>query len=423
MGGLYKDNIIQPRATKPWRIDTDPASFGSAGDIASFSTLTDMSKWKIGDTPAAAANKLQWHKVQEGNKLLFICDRNILVNVSWDTLNAAGYVTGKTIYIDGQPYLCRLLKGADRQRNGDTSSGGSYDGGYLPNEWDSYITNEGGVIAGIPTPTASDLDGSLVAADRTGTHNQFWNWAGCYSWCQETTAYSSSFRVLLGYYSARHWSYNTSSYVYPFYGWRPVLEQLNSAPVVSGSDSNLGGKSAAFSITYSVTDADNDTVNVQEYVDAAKIKDYSVTLGATNTLTIAPSVWNTLGLGTHTLRIVANDGKGNAVTRTYTFQKTDTLIKFASHAVETEIAAKRITVSGVFTVPPGAVLEISAANNGFDVTPTWEDVTASVLSNDAHIFTNKAKTATKWGVTVRVQIVKNTATSEINCKGFGFTFD
>jgi hypothetical protein len=126
---------------------------------------------------------------------------------------------------------------------------------------------------------------------------------------------------------------------------------------------------------------------------------------------------------THTLKIVANDGKGSDVVRTYTFQKTDTLIKFMSNAVETELAAKRVTVSGVFTVPTGAILQIYAANNGFDTTPTWEDITASVLANGAYTFTNKTKTHAKWGVSVMVQILKGTATSEINCKGFDFTFD
>lgn len=418
MGALYKDNVVQPRPTKPWRIDTDPASFGSVGDIANFSNLTDMSKWVIGNTPSTDSQKLQWHKIQDGSKTLFICDRNILVNVSWDTLNAAGYVTGKTITIDGQPYLCRLLKGGANYRSGSDA----YAGGTLPNEWDSYVTNEGS-IAGIPTPTASDLDSGPGAEDKTSAHNLFWNWAGCYSWCQETYTGNSSCRVLRGFASARCWGCSTSSVVGPVSGWRPVLEQLNSAPVISGSDSNLGGKSAAFSITYSVTDADNDAVTVKEYVDASLIKTHTPTLGATNTLTVSTSVWNTLGLGTHTLKIVANDGKGSDVVRTYTFQKTDTLIKFMSNAVETELAAKRVTVSGVFTVPTGAILQIYAANNGFDTTPTWEDITASVLASGAYTFTNKTKAHAKWGVSVMVQILKGTATSEINCKGFGFTFD
>lgn len=380
-----------------------------------------MSKWKIGNTPGNEAQKLQWHKVQEGNKTLFICDRVILVNVSWDTLNAAGYVTGKTITIDGQPYLCRLLKGADRQRNGSTGSGSSYEGGFLPNEWDSYITNEQG-IAGIPSPVATDLDTTVNATDRDSVHNKFWNWVGVYSWCQETAAYNS-YRVLRGYISARYWSSISSSNVYGFYGWRPVLELLNSAPVISGTDSNLGGKSAAFSVNYSVSDADNDTVTVKEYVNAALIKTHTPTLGATNSLEVTTSVWASLGLGTHTLKIVANDGKGSDVTRTYTFEKTDTLIKFIGKAVETEIAAKRVTVSGVFTVPTGAILQVYAANNGYDEIPTWEDVTAALVNNEAYSFTNTTKTAPKWGLAITIQILKGSATQEINCKGFGFTFE
>lgn len=416
MGALYKDNVVQPRSTKPWRTDFDHG-FGSVGDIANFSTLTDMTKWKIGNTPASDAQKLQWHKVQDGNKTLFICDRVLLVRVSWDVLNAQGYVTGKTITIDGQPYLCRLLKGGANYRTGTDM----YSGGTLPNEWDSYITNEQN-IAGIPTPTAADLDTSFTTADRDSTHNRFWNWGGVWSCCQETYT-GNSYRVLRGYYSARFWTSTSSSDVSSFNGWRPVLELLNSAPLISGSDSNLGGKSAAFSVNYSITDADNDAVTAKEYLDATLLRTYTPTLGASNTLTVTADKFAALTLGNHTVKIVANDGKASDVTRTHTFQKTDTLVKFVEKTVETEIAAKRITVSGLFTVPPGATLSVFAANNGYDTTPTWEDVTACVLSRDAYSFTNKAKTAAKWGIAVMVQIVKGTATTECNCRGFGYTFE
>ena len=57
---------------------------------------------------------------QGRDKTLLICDRVILVSVSWDDLNGQGYVTGKTITIDGAKYKCRLLTGGSN-RNGITT--------------------------------------------------------------------------------------------------------------------------------------------------------------------------------------------------------------------------------------------------------------------------------------------------------------
>ena len=56
-----------------------------------------MANYTFGNTPSAEANKLQWVKIKDGDKTLLICDRVILVNVSWDDLNGQGYVTGKTV--------------------------------------------------------------------------------------------------------------------------------------------------------------------------------------------------------------------------------------------------------------------------------------------------------------------------------------
>lgn len=159
-----------------------------------------MANYTLGSTPAADANKLQWHKIKDGSKTLLICDRNILVSVSWNDLNEQGYITGKTVTIDGATYKCRVLTGGSTYRGSDTYAGGSP----TNNEWDRFITREE-VITGLPAPVSSDLDTSLAAADKTSAHNQFWNWMGCYSWCQEVYSGNSSSRAVRGYYSARNW--------------------------------------------------------------------------------------------------------------------------------------------------------------------------------------------------------------------------
>ncbi len=53
----------------------------------------------------------------------------------------------------------------------------------------------------------------------------------------------------------------------------------NQPPVISGSNANLGTKSEGFTQTYTVTDADNDSVTVDELLDDKPIRSYVVTLG------------------------------------------------------------------------------------------------------------------------------------------------
>lgn len=275
-----------------------------------------MANYSIADTPSAAASKLQWQKIKDGDKTLLVCDRNILVNVSWDDLNAQGYVTGKTITIDGARYKCRLLTGGTTQRNGDVYAGGSP----TNNEWDRFITREE-VITGLPAPVSSDLDKNTDETDRVNAHNQFWNWALVYSWCQETYASNASSRSLRGYYSARSSTYNASSLRGPLYGFRPVLEVLNSDPLVSDADKNLGDKNNDFTIPYTVNDSDSgDILTATESLDGTTTKSFNPTRNAQNNISVPVT---SLSLGGHTVKVVVSDGQGGTATRVWTFTRTN----------------------------------------------------------------------------------------------------
>ena len=232
-----------------------------AGDIPQMSG--SMANYTLGNTPSAAANKLQWHKIKDGDKILLICDRVILVSVSWDDLNAQGYVTGKTVTIDGAKYKCRLLTGGSSYRGSDGYSGGTP----TNNEWDRFITREE-VISGLPAPLSSDLDSSFTEADRTSNHNQFWIVWGLYSGCQLTYAANAAYRASRGYDSARLWRYNSASLRHVRLGFRPVLEVLNTDPLISDSDRDLGDKNSNFTIEYTVDDADSgDVLTATESLD------------------------------------------------------------------------------------------------------------------------------------------------------------
>ena len=275
-----------------------------------------MANYTFGDTPSADANKLQWVKIKDGDKTLLICDRVILVSVSWDDLNGQGYVTGKTITIDGTKYKCRLLTGGSNRRNNDWYAGGTP----TNNEWDRFITREE-VITGLPAPVSSDLDTNLNTTDHNSAHNQLWHWVGVYSWCQETWAENASYRALRGYNSARFWNYNYATHQYAHVGFRPVLEVLNTDPLISDSDRDLGDKNSNFTITYTVDDSDSgDVLTATESIDGQTTKSFAPTRNSVNTITVPV---DELSLGSHTVKVVVTDGQGGTATRTWTFTRTN----------------------------------------------------------------------------------------------------
>ena len=273
-----------------------------------------MANYTFGNTPSDDANKLQWVKIKDGGKTLLICDRVILVNVSWDDLNGQGYVTGKTVTIDGAKYKCRLLTGGSNYRNGDPYAGGSP----TNNEWDRFITREE-VVSGLPAPVSSDLDTNQNSTDFNSTHNKFWNWFYVYSWCQETYSGNASTRALRGCHSARNCTWDPSSSRYASYGFRPVLEILNTDPLISDSDRNLGDKNQDFTIEYTVNDSDSgDVLTATESIDGRTTKSFAPTRNFKNTITVNV---RELSLGPHAVKVIVTDGQGGTATRTWTFTR------------------------------------------------------------------------------------------------------
>ena len=300
-----------------------------------------MANYTFGDTPSADANKLQWVKIKDGDKTLLICDRVILVSVSWDDLNGQGYVTGKTITIDGTKYKCRLLTGGSNRRNNDWYAGGTP----TNNEWDRFITREE-VITGLPAPVSSDLDTNLNTTDHNSTHNQLWHWVGVYSWCQETWAENASPRASRGYYSARYWSGNSSGYRLVLVGFRPVLEVLNTDPLISDSDRNLGDKNQDFTIEYTVNDSDSgDVLTATESIDGRTTKSFAPTRNFKNTITVNV---RELSLGPHTVKVVVTDGQGGTATRTWTFNRVNSAPTISG--TDTNLGDKNIGFTYNYTV-------------------------------------------------------------------------
>lgn len=300
-----------------------------------------MANYTFGDTPSADANKLQWVKIKDGDKTLLICDRVILVSVSWDDLNSQGYITGKTVTIDGAKYKCRVLTGGSDYRNGDTYAGGTP----TNNEWDRFITREE-VISGLPAPVSSDLDNNQNSTDFNSAHNKFWNWFYVYSWCQEVYADNASYRVCRGYRSARYFNWVSSGTRSVTLGFRPVLEVLNTDPLISDSDRNLGDKNTNFTIEYTVDDADSgDVLTATESLDGRTTKSFAPTRKAKNTISINIKE---VSLGKHTVKVVVTDGQGGTATRTWTFTRVNSAPVISG--ADTNLGDKNIGFTYTYTV-------------------------------------------------------------------------
>ena len=114
---------------------------------------------------------------------LLIANCLVLINISWDDLNNQGLVFGKQVTINGQDFLCRLLKVG-------TGKGKT-------NEWDA-------------------------ALDVVGDDDSLWDWYGAWFWGQESI--SKSRCALRGFNSARHYGWNKSARRISYFCFRPVLE-------------------------------------------------------------------------------------------------------------------------------------------------------------------------------------------------------
>jgi len=160
----------------------------------------------LGDTvPGKAIHFVKW-------KDLWVASEIVCPSASWNDLEKNNYITGWPIRVDGVLYLCRSLK------VGEESD--------VPNEWDSIL-------------------------DDLGEDDGLWHWSDGYFWGQETSRHLTSFRAVRGRHSARYWDSYEAAYWYVNVGFRPVLEPLPPAPLISdsliGATLKLYGPSKAFS--------------------------------------------------------------------------------------------------------------------------------------------------------------------------------
>ena len=246
---------------------------------------------------------------------LFVADYVVTHTVSWNDLDTASLIFGKNYASGGVDYTLR----APSVGSNSTGSGESQHDTPSNNEWDRILDKNSGYIQ---------------------------NWNKMYSWGQDTSSSAESFRAYRGYNSARSWYYTSSSFRNVYLGFRPVLEVLNTDPLISDSDRNLGDKNTNFTIEYTVDDADSgDVLTATESLDGRTTKSFAPTRKAKNTISINIKE---VSLGKHTVKVVVTDGQGGTATRTWTFTRVNSAPVISG--ADTNLGDKNIGFTYTYTV-------------------------------------------------------------------------
>lgn len=197
--------------------------------------------------------------------------------------------------------------------------------------------------------------------------------------------------------------------------------RTNMAPIISGTNTNLGDLIDKLTYTYSATDVDGDAISGQAFLDSVpltgleQLKD-----GEQKTVTIDGKQWFRVAPGQHKLKIKAEDDKGGRSERQVTFtRKVDKCGIEMAEPISTDAQANSIVVIIQWNLANGAVGKVEACNNAYDTNPTWEDITDFAINSRKYDFKNKTKTASKWGVNVRATVTRDQAKDFSYIFGFG----
>lgn len=166
----------------------------------------------------------------------------------------------------------------------------------------------------------------------------------------------------------------------------------NSAPTItsaSGSSGvNLGTKNAGFSFSYTVADADGDTLTVTEKLDGVTKKTFTTTGGTYTFETVNSVNFFKILNGSHTITITVSDGtETSTFTATFTKSVTEASVTLEEPlTVSGDITAAVLAVTG--SIPTDAEYTVEVTNNANDASPVWQDVTNEVKLSQNIIFEN-----------------------------------
>ncbi|WP_397537880.1 DUF6273 domain-containing protein [Rummeliibacillus pycnus] len=285
-------------------------------------------------------------------------------------------------------------------------SGGTFEGSLIP-----YFSSDSRRTAGGQYWTRSIVPNDSTSVYCVVTYGGINGQVGKYS----TSTYA---RPAMRIYSSTTVSDTASSGVYSLV--------FNEAPTISGSDTNVGQKTDPFTYDYTVNDANStDNLTITEKANGVTIRTITNAVRGQKYTADLSSVWKQMPVNTATtLTITVSDGS-LSTTRTITFtRKEDRVVAYFKPAslIPESVQPLEVLVRVIRTIATNADFKIFICNNGLDTSPTWEDVTSAVLAGEAYKFTNRMKTAENYAVNVKIQVLKNTASTYSYIKALGFSY-
>lgn len=196
-----------------------------------------------------------------------------------------------------------------------------------------------------------------------------------------------------------------------------TFTRINNGPTITNNNKDLGQVAReGISEKYICHDVEGNAFTIIEKVDDIELKNITGVDGTEYTISIPLNIWLALKNGVHTYTITATDSLGASTTRTFTFTKKETVIESTglTKIISTDIAATKILLTPNWLGKENAdIIVFQVCNNAYDANPTWEDATSRTLLNKPYTFTNKTKTATKWGIDIKFKISLKAGVTEV----------
>lgn len=200
---------------------------------------------------------------------------------------------------------------------------------------------------------------------------------------------------------------------------RYKFKKVNSNPVLSLQNKNMGEQNKPFSFSFKGNDPDGDDIKAKIFIDDEPYKDLG---GIEREKLINEKLdkitFAKLKNGKHKIRIELSDTYGAKSVDFIEFSKN---ISYCWYRLTKEVDDKpsAIVVNPLCELAKGAKLVVKVSLNARDNNPTWE-IVPDELIGQKYNFKTKEKTADKWCIGVDVRIDRDKTPDGFNSYFYGF---
>lgn len=200
---------------------------------------------------------------------------------------------------------------------------------------------------------------------------------------------------------------------------RYTFKKVNSNPVVTVTNSNLGEQNKPFNFNFKAADPDGDDITAKVYIDDVQVQDLGkVTPNQAKTVSIGKLDYAKLLNGEHRIKIEATDSFGAKGTGYITFTKKITHCWYRL-TKEVDAQPSAVVVNPLTELAKGAKMTVKVSLNAKDTNPTWEVVPDDFIGQKYN-FKTKTKTADKWCIGVDIRIDRADTPEGMESYFYGF---